>query len=167
MRPSIFIRVSVGPSVRPSVTPVQKPRFSAVFGQGEILYRIKWSTNMFWESPLLLSRFIWQFVRLTLHSCHMFITRRDTVWTHRCPIGLVFWPTKSCFSAGPLYRRNCLLLFCVGVCRSGSRAETEIRRKGEKNESFFFFSPEAIVLGVWTFSISGSQWTNRCCGVAT
>ena len=50
----ISIRGSVRPSVRMSVTQVQKPRFSIVFGHCEILYWNKWSTNMFWEPPLLL-----------------------------------------------------------------------------------------------------------------
>ena len=38
MRPRISIRGSVRPSVRWSITPVQKPRFLAVFGHKEILY---------------------------------------------------------------------------------------------------------------------------------
>ena len=45
VRPSVgpLVRWYVGPSVRPSVrlsvtTPVQKPRFSAVFGHGDILH---------------------------------------------------------------------------------------------------------------------------------
>ena len=100
MHPRISTRGPVGPfghqSVRPPITPVQKPRFLAVFGLGEILYWIKWSTNMFWESPLLLSRFICQFVHLSLHSCHMFNTRRDTVRTHRCPVELFCrWSTND------------------------------------------------------------------------
>ena len=86
---------SVGPSVRPSVrlsvtTPVQKPRFSAVFGHGDILHWNKWSTKMFWEPPLLLSHFTRLFVFLSLHMCHMINTRWDTARTHRCPVGLVF-----------------------------------------------------------------------------
>ena len=89
VRPSVL--PSVRPSVRPSITPVQKPRFSAVFGLGEILYWFKRSTNEFWESPLLLSRFICQFVHLSFRSCHMFNTRRDTVWTHRCPVERVLF----------------------------------------------------------------------------
>ena len=43
------VGLSVGQSVGQSLTPVQKPRFSAVFGHGEILYWNKWSTNMSWE----------------------------------------------------------------------------------------------------------------------
>ena len=89
VRPSV--RPSVGPSVRPSVTPVQKPRFSAVFGHGEILHWNKWSTNMFWEPPLLLSCFTRLFVHLSLRICHMINTRRDTVRTLLCPVGLVYF----------------------------------------------------------------------------
>ena len=90
MRPRISIRGSVRPSVRRSVTPVQKPRFPDVFGRGEILYWIKWSTNVFWEPPLLLCRFICLFVHLSLHLSHMFSakfnTHGDTVQTHHCPV---------------------------------------------------------------------------------
>ena len=65
MRPRIsvrgFVRPSVCRSVRPSihrsVTPVQKPRFSAVFGHDEILHWIYCETNMIWEPPLLLLSF--------------------------------------------------------------------------------------------------------------
>ena len=101
VRPSVgpSVRPSVRPSVGPSVTPVQKPRFSAVFGHGEILHWNKWSTNMFWEPPLLLSRFTRLFVHLSLRICHMINTRRDTVRTHLCPVGLVlflpFFPFSS------------------------------------------------------------------------
>ena len=67
VRPSVSpsVSTSVSQSVRPSVTPVQKPRFSAVFGQGEIPYWNIWSTNMFWEPPLLVSRFA-----VCLSICH-------------------------------------------------------------------------------------------------
>ena len=93
----------VCPSVRPSVTPVQKPRFLAVFGHGEIIQRNNWSTNMFWEPPLLLSRIPRLFVYLSLHICHMINTRSDTVRTHRCPVGLdyvLFAHRRACFSNG-------------------------------------------------------------------
>ena len=97
----------VSPPVHPSITPVQKPHFSAVFGYGEILLFlcwIKWSTNMFWEPPLLLCRFICLFVHLSLHICNMFNSHRDTVRTHRYPVGLAsiflwrdsnFWYSSS------------------------------------------------------------------------
>ena len=86
-RPSV--RPSVSPSVRMSVAQGQKPRFSAVFGHVEILYRTKSSTNIFLEPSLLLSRFTRLFVHLSLHICHMINTHRDTARTHRCPVGLV------------------------------------------------------------------------------
>ena len=94
MRPSgthLYKRVcpSVRWSVRRSVTPVQNPRTSPVFDHGEILHWNKWSTNMFWEPPLLLSRFTRLFVHLSLHICHMINTSKDTARTHRCPVGLV------------------------------------------------------------------------------
>ena len=44
---------------------------------------------MFWEPPLLLSRSTRLFVHPSLHICHMIDTRKDTVRTHRCPVGLV------------------------------------------------------------------------------
>ena len=89
MRPRISIRGSVRPSVGPSVTQVLKPRFSAVFGRVEILYWNKWSTNIFWEPPLLFSHSTHLFVHLSLHIYHMINTRKDTAQTHRCPVGLV------------------------------------------------------------------------------
>ena len=74
----------VGLSVGPSVTPVQKPRFSAVFGYGEILHWNKWSTNMFWESFHPSVR-----PSVSPYICHMINTRWDTARTYRCPVGLV------------------------------------------------------------------------------
>ena len=67
---SIFVRGSVHLSVSqsvhrsicPSLTPVQKPCFLAVFGPNAILNWIKWLTNTFWEYPLLLDCFIFLFV---------------------------------------------------------------------------------------------------------
>ena len=57
----ISITGSVCRLVRPSlclyVTQVLRPRFLAVFGHNKILYWIKWSTNRFWEPPLLLLSF--------------------------------------------------------------------------------------------------------------
>ena len=87
IRPSICL--SVCPLECPSVACVQKPHFPDVFGHGEILYWNKWSTNVLWEPPLLLCHFIGLFVHLSLHIWHMFNTHRDTVRTHRCPVGLV------------------------------------------------------------------------------
>ena len=91
MRPSgthLYKKVcpSVGPCVGESVTPMQKPRFSAVFGYGEILHWNKWSTNMFWESfhPSVCTS-------ASSYICHMINTRWDSARTHRCPVGLVFY----------------------------------------------------------------------------
>ena len=64
------VRPSIRPSARPSVTPVQKPHFSDVLGHGEVLKWNKWSTNMFWECPLLLSRFTRLFVHLPPYMSH-------------------------------------------------------------------------------------------------
>ena len=67
------VRLSVRPSVRWSVTLVQSPRFSAVFGQSKILWWIEWSTKVFWvpdecaERPKLLTP-IWS------SHCKMLIT---------------------------------------------------------------------------------------------
>ena len=68
---ALCLSVSEGRSVGWSVMPVPKPRFAAVFGHGEILYWNKWSTNMIWEPPLLLSRFTRLFVHLSFTSYHM------------------------------------------------------------------------------------------------
>ena len=97
----ISIRGAVRPSVRPSVgrsvTPVQKPHFSAVFGHGEILHWNKWSTNMFWESFHPSVR-----PSVSPYICHMINTRWDTARTHRCPVGLVFPMAPNC--AFPVWR---------------------------------------------------------------
>ena len=54
---------------------------------------------MFWEPLLLFSCFNCLSVHLSLHTWPMlsakFNTREDTVWTHRCPGGLVFNKTNS------------------------------------------------------------------------
>ena len=83
-RISITEGLSVRGSVGMSVTPVQKPRFLAVFGHGEILHWNKWSTNMFWESFHPSVR-----PSVSPYICHMINTRWDTARTHRCPVGLV------------------------------------------------------------------------------
>ena len=95
MRPSgtyLYKRLcpSVGPSVGRSVTPVQKLRFSAVFGHGDILHWSKRSTNMFWESlhPSVCPS-------VSPYICHMINTCWDTARTHRCPVGLVHLQKKK------------------------------------------------------------------------
>ena len=97
------VRHSVRSSTRPSVTPLQKLRFSAVFGHGEILHWNKWSTNMFWEPPLLVSRFTRLFIHLSLHICHMINSRRNTVRTHLCPVGLVSFDWQWTFFSNTCY----------------------------------------------------------------
>ena len=86
---------------------------------------------MIWEPPLLLSRFTHRFVHPSLHICHMIDTRKDTVRTHRCPVGLVhlhveYPPTWMKFvyylTSNPLLRAfNCsfkilLVLLLLLVC---------------------------------------------------
>ena len=62
------VRRSVRPSVCPSVTQVQKPRFLTVFGHGEVLYWIKWSTNVFRETEN----------QVTLSKCPIQYTQRNS-----------------------------------------------------------------------------------------
>ena len=45
-------------------------------------------------------------VHLSLHICHMINTRRDTVRTHRCPVGLVFSVFILLLNRGHLIANN-------------------------------------------------------------
>ena len=100
MRPRIsirgFVRPSVGRSVRPSVGPSVGPLrlcknrgfrpFSATTrSYTESSARQTWFESLHYYS----CRSICLFVHLSIHMCHMINIRRDTVWTHRCPVGLV------------------------------------------------------------------------------
>ena len=110
MRPSgthLYKRVcpSVGPSIRQSVGPLVRPsvRMSIRYASAKTAFlgcfRPRWdpilkqmiNQHVFRASftTLLLSRFTHLFVPLSPQICHMINTRRDTVRTHRCPVGLV------------------------------------------------------------------------------
>ena len=133
MRPSgthLYKRVcpSVHPSVRRSVcmyvTQGQKPRFSAVFGQCEILTWNKWSTSMFWEPFLPLCRFTRLFVHLTLHICHMINTQRHGPYASLPGRACLFqsWPLSVWIlvgsSIGQFRPSTTNILQCVLFCTS-------------------------------------------------
>ena len=85
------VRRSVGRSVGRSVTPVQKPRFSAVFGHDQILDWIYCETNMIWEPPSLLLSF-----HLSVcPSVNPYVSHDQYTQRHSLDASL---PVRACFS---------------------------------------------------------------------